>query len=166
MDQRDLLERPLGESFDDLTNDELADLVIDFEKLHARIQALQSEAITELTRRNCINPRRHRNERLWLASTLRLPTRTVGHRFNRAALLHGILAPAAALLHAGRISPQHLDQLARLTLTTRLLEPLERDLDVLLGWAYAAGIYVAFGRLSVPWRERARRPAREIVRPT
>ncbi len=38
--------------------------------------------------------------------------------------------------------------------------------DVLLGWAYAAGIYVAFGRLSVPWRERARRPAREIVRPT
>ena len=135
MDRRDLIERELGESFEDLENDDVAEMVLHFEQLHARVQALQSEAIAELIRRRCVNRRRHRNERLWLSSTLRLPARTVGHRFNRAALLDGILAPAADLLHAGRIAPQHVDELAKLAADKRLIETLERDLDVLLGWA-------------------------------
>lgn len=130
-----LVERALDQSFDDISNDDLAEMVLDYERLHGRLQALQSAAIAELQSRRFPNRRTHRSERQWMAASLHLSSRHVGYRFNRAELLAGMLSPAAPLLMQGRISTTHVDRLARLTHNSRLIEPLERDLPTLLVWA-------------------------------
>ncbi len=77
----------------------------------------------------------YRNQRLWLAEQVHLPARVVDRRFRRAELLHGSLAAARPLLHAGAITPSHLDELCKLAERQELAPALERDLSLLLRWA-------------------------------
>ncbi len=135
-----------------LSNDELAQQVLDFERARAQLEAQQAEAINELRRRADAVPRRYRNQRLWFADQTHLPTRVAGRRFKRAELLHGTLALARPLLHSGAINSSHLDELSRLAERRELAVPLQRDLPLLLQWAQAEP-WETFQTLISAWAE-------------
>ncbi len=135
-----------------LTNDDLAQQVLGYERAQARLEAQQSEAVHELQRRAGAVPRRYRNQRLWFADQTHLPARVAGRRFKRAELLHGTLSLARPLLKTGAINPSHLDELARLADRRELALPLQRDLPLLLQWAQSEP-WETFQTLTAAWAE-------------
>ncbi len=147
-----IIEETSSPELTQLTNDELAQQVLDYERSRARLEAQQAEAVDELRRRAGAVPRRYRNQRLWFADQTHLPTRVVGRRFKRAELLHGALALARPLLHTGAINPSHLDELSRLADRRELAVALQRDLPLLLQWAQAEP-WEVFQTLTAAWAE-------------